>query len=325
MARKKSEDAPAPGSPAWMATFSDLMNLLLCFFVLLFSMSSVDASKWEQVVASFQSSFSIFSGGASSIGDGMLISMGTSQLNNLDEYYSQMGQKSEKTDGEEYIDHTPADGNNEGKGDNAQGENQGEGEDSKNPGNKDDNKQPGSKDEDKNSGKTEEDSLEDLLAAANREQTEEILDNVSALSEKYFLSDYLDISMDPSGKYVEIIISGSVLFDSGKAEIKEEAIPIVSKIGDILSKYKDNMIDIIGHTDNVPMKSSKYDSNDILSSARAIAAANYLVEKKGIPVSSLSWTGRGEHDPIASNATAEGRAKNRRIEIRIYNDLNSDK
>ena len=52
MAKKKQEDPPA-GSPAWMATFSDLMNLLLCFFVLLFSMSSVDEKKWEEVAASF--------------------------------------------------------------------------------------------------------------------------------------------------------------------------------------------------------------------------------------------------------------------------------
>ena len=51
MARKKTEEAPA-GAPAWMATFSDLMNLLLCFFVLLFSMSTVDAEKFEMVIAS---------------------------------------------------------------------------------------------------------------------------------------------------------------------------------------------------------------------------------------------------------------------------------
>lgn len=83
MAKKKQEEAPK-GSPAWMATFSDLMNLLLCFFVLLFSMSSIDAAKFEQVVASFNETFSVFSGGATAIGDGILISNGVSQLNELD-------------------------------------------------------------------------------------------------------------------------------------------------------------------------------------------------------------------------------------------------
>ena len=60
MAKKKKEDAPAPGSPAWMATFSDLMNLLLCFFVLLFSMSSVDQGKAEALVQSLANTFSRF-------------------------------------------------------------------------------------------------------------------------------------------------------------------------------------------------------------------------------------------------------------------------
>ena len=53
MSRKKKEEEQAPGSPAWMATFSDLMNLLLCFFVLLFSMSEIDVDKWQQVAMSF--------------------------------------------------------------------------------------------------------------------------------------------------------------------------------------------------------------------------------------------------------------------------------
>ena len=62
MAKKKQEDPPK-GSPAWMATFSDLMNLLLCFFVLLFSMASVDAAKFEIVVNSLKSAFSVLNSG----------------------------------------------------------------------------------------------------------------------------------------------------------------------------------------------------------------------------------------------------------------------
>ena len=91
MARKQKPAEGGGGSPAWMSTFSDLMNLLLCFFVLLFSMSTVDAEKFEEVVASLQSSFSIFDGGATSITDGNLISSGVSQLNELNDYYNNMG------------------------------------------------------------------------------------------------------------------------------------------------------------------------------------------------------------------------------------------
>ena len=63
MAKKKQEDPPK-GSPAWMATFSDLMNLLLCFFVLLFAMSSVDEAKQDAIIASLNQAFSVFDGGA---------------------------------------------------------------------------------------------------------------------------------------------------------------------------------------------------------------------------------------------------------------------
>ena len=73
MAKRKPEEVK-PGAPAWQSTFADLMNLLLCFFVLLFSMSTVDAQKFEMIAASFSETFSIFSAGASAIGDGVLIS-----------------------------------------------------------------------------------------------------------------------------------------------------------------------------------------------------------------------------------------------------------
>ncbi|WP_312371392.1 flagellar motor protein MotB, partial [Lachnoclostridium sp.] len=100
LARKKTEEAPK-GAPEWMTTFSDLMNLLLCFFVLLFAMSNVDQEKFDQVAASLSSSFSIFSGGKSSIGDGQLINMGVAQLNDFNQYFSNMGQTTESIDGEE--------------------------------------------------------------------------------------------------------------------------------------------------------------------------------------------------------------------------------
>ena len=89
MAKRKQEEAPK-GSPAWMSTFSDLMNLLLCFFVLLFSMSTVDADKFQQVIASLQSSISILPAGGSSIGEGEMISAGVRQLEFMDSYYNEI-------------------------------------------------------------------------------------------------------------------------------------------------------------------------------------------------------------------------------------------
>ena len=103
MAKKKKEEAPAPGAPAWMATFSDLMNLLLCFFVLLFSMSSVDTAKFNEMAQSFASTFSIFEAGGAFFGDGNLVANGATQLNNLDEHKNTMGEKSDSDTPEKDI------------------------------------------------------------------------------------------------------------------------------------------------------------------------------------------------------------------------------
>ncbi|MCR5322910.1 MAG: OmpA family protein [Lachnospiraceae bacterium] len=273
--KKKDEGGGGGGAPAWMATFSDLMNLLLCFFVLLFSMSSVEESKWEQVVASMTSSFSIFSSGSTSIGSGSLVGIGTSQLSNLDEYYSNMGQSAEET-GDDTLDKHEA-----------------------------------------------EKTAADEVAEAGRQETTEMLDRISEMTERYSLYGDINVSADPEGRYVELTVSGSLLFDSGSAELKSDCLPLLSKVGDILKVYSGHFIDVIGHTDNVPMKSARYHSNMELSSARAISTAMYLIESKGLDVEKLSWTGRGEYEPIATNSTAEGRAMNRRVEVRIYNSFNS--
>lgn len=106
MAKRKQEDPPKGAAP-WMNTFSDLMNLLLCFFVLLFSMSTVDAEQFEQVAASLSNSFSILPAGGAAIGDGTLVANGISQLNNLAEYVKNMGvsmDEAEEQDVEEQIE-----------------------------------------------------------------------------------------------------------------------------------------------------------------------------------------------------------------------------
>lgn len=304
MAKKKQEDPPK-GSPAWMATFSDLMNLLLCFFVLLFSMSSVDANKWEEVVASMTSAFSVFEDGSTTIGEGTLVGMGTTQLSNLDEYYASLGQKSEDN-GDDYRDKP---------GENSQGS-----DDQTNDGKTPDESQGEGKKEDAEIG---EGKLTEALETANWKETTEMVDAISEMTERYNISGLMEVGMDVNGKYVELTISGSVLFESGSAELKKECLPLLSKVGDILKVYSGNNVQVIGHTDNIPMKSQTYSSNDILSSARAISVSHYLINEKGVSVEHISWTGRGEYDPIDTNSTAEGRARNRRVEIRIYNSLSS--
>ena len=284
MAKKKKEDAPAPGSPAWMATFSDLMNLLLCFFVLLFAMSSVDEGKAEALIKSLANTFSIFDAGGNFFGEGNMISNGSSQLSELDEYFNTMGQTDDGN-----ID---TDVNESGDGV-------------------------------QESTKT----LEELVHDKNKGESLLIYDEVADLSEKYNLGDFIELGVDEAKfEYITIEIQGSLLFASGDAKLMEEAKPIISRIGDILKQYIGYRVEVIGHTDTVPQVKAPYYNNDILSTWRALSVAEYLAstEGKNLGWENVYYVGRGDHEPVASNETEDGRAKNRRVEIRLYNQKNSE-
>lgn len=127
--------------------------------------------------------------------------------------------------------------------------------------------------------------------------------------------DEISLRMKDGG--LVIILSDTILFDSGKAEIKTSAYSVLDKIAALIKKeVPDKDIGVAGHTDNVPIKLSGWKSNWELSTARATNVLHYLV-KKGVSPERLSATGYGEHRPIDTNATAAGRAKNRRVEIMI--------
>jgi chemotaxis protein MotB len=109
----------------------------------------------------------------------------------------------------------------------------------------------------------------------------------------------------------------SVLFDSGKAEVKPNGLVVLQKVIDILKNIKDKAIRVEGHTDNVPIGGAltrKYPTNWELSAARAINVARYL-QLQGLDPALLGAVAYGEYKPVAANDTDEGRAKNRRIEI----------
>lgn len=297
MARKKKEEAPAPGSPAWMATFSDLMNLLLCFFVLLFSMSSVDQGKAEALIQSLAQTFSIFDGGGSSFGEGNMISNGADQLTELDEYFNTMGQTNDGQINQNINNEDP------------------NGEQS------DVNKFPvpsGAP----TSTPVPTLSPEQIILGENKEQTETIYGEVADLLNKVNLGDYVDLGIDATQyHYITIEIKGHLLFASGEAELMEDAKPIISKIGDVLKQYNGFRVEVIGHTDNIPQTKPPYYNNPVLSYWRAMSVAEYLMDIKNME--DVDYTGKGETEPVASNDTEEGRQQNRRVEIRLYNKKNS--
>jgi len=109
----------------------------------------------------------------------------------------------------------------------------------------------------------------------------------------------------------------AILFDSGKAEVKEGGQAVLQKVISILKDVKDKAIRTEGHTDNVQiigMLAKKYPTNWELSAARAINVTRYLQEQ-GLDPAILSAVAYGEYKPVAANDTPEGKQKNRRIEI----------
>jgi chemotaxis protein MotB len=136
------------------------------------------------------------------------------------------------------------------------------------------------------------------------------------------VADQVDITA--TSEYVLLNLNGAILFDSGSADLKNDAVNIVDKVADAVKQYDDNTITIEGHTDNVPINTAKYPDNMMLSVYRAYTVFDYFVNTKGFDPASLTSSGRGEAVPIASNSTAEGRAQNRRVEIKIYNSIYSN-
>lgn len=242
---KRKEDEPKKGAPSYMNTYGDMMTLLLCFFVLLFSMSTVDAEKFQALVSSFHANVSIFDGGQTIITDTNIMQNGMSQF--------------------------PV--------------------------------------------------QENILSINNSVEADEALAQIKKEISQYIEEKKLEDKVTVERKGDEIIMrfSDVLLFDTGKAEIKAGAVPALSTIGEKLREYMDvgYALNIEGHTDNVPIHTAQFPSNWYLSSARAIAVASFYIDQMGFDRTKVACVGSGEFKPVADNGTAEGRAQNRRVEIKL--------
>ena len=127
-----------------------------------------------------------------------------------------------------------------------------------------------------------------------------------------------DVAFDPSKGTVTVTLPNAILFDSGKAVLKQTTSVELDHIHSVLrDKYAGKQVDVVGHTDKDPIKKSKWKDNWELSAQRALSVLRYLV-KRGIPEDKIQAAGRGESQPIASNSTASGKARNRRVEIVVH-------
>jgi chemotaxis protein MotB len=126
------------------------------------------------------------------------------------------------------------------------------------------------------------------------------------------------VKVEMLSKGLVITFVAEVLFDSGKSDLKQESLMTLEKVAGVLNTtVRELSVGVEGHTDNQPIKYSKWKSNWELSTARALSVLHYLSDEKQVSPERLSATGYGEFKPVATNDTVEGKQRNRRVEIVI--------
>ncbi|MGI6707462.1 MAG: OmpA family protein [Clostridia bacterium] len=249
MPRPRRRGEQNGGSPEWMTTYADMVTLLLCFFVLLFSFSKIDAEKWRELVKSMR----------------------------------QIGISEEELRGDSPMPSFPTE-----------------------------------LDEDE---PFPEESLEpespEEIQKEEPDEFDELYRKIKDYIQKNGLDTEIELGQNESG--ILIRFKEHVLFDSGKAEIKKNALTILNDIYGVLhdSEKDIQMIRIEGHTDNVPIHTSHYPSNWELSTARAVNVLRYFIEVRDLNPLKVSAVGYGEYHPIRKNDTDENRARNRRVDLVI--------
>lgn len=138
------------------------------------------------------------------------------------------------------------------------------------------------------------------------------------------------VTVVETGMGMRITFSSGILFDPGRADLKDESKEIIDKVFELYVRNTKNNIVIKGHTDNKPIKNAVFPSNWELSTGRAGAVARYLLDMGLLTPERITTAGYADTQPIDTNETTEGRAKNRRVEIwvlkgeanKLMNDLN---
>ncbi len=276
-----------PTMPAWLATFADLMSLLMCFFVLLLSFSEMDAMKFKRLAGSMAQAFGVQAElnvvevpkGTSIIAQEF--SPGRPEPTPINEIWQSTSNTTQMSldvqCSEEY--------------DVEQGE---EGADAG-------------------------------VKLRVRQRLEELVKETE--QQAYELADALqaqimagEVEVETSGRKIIIRIREKGSFVSGSAELTPEYRDVMHEVRSVLA-LKPGSIVVQGHSDDVPIHTARFRSNWELSAARAVSVAHELMVGGTLPASRFEVSGKADTQPLAPNNSAENRARNRRVEIVIQQGL----
>lgn len=277
----EEEESP-PGTPAWMATFADLMSLLMCFFVLLLSFSEMDLEKYKQVAGSMKNAF-----GVQNQVKVMDIPKGTSII--AQEFSPGRPLPTQIKTVNQFTTETTKASLRVG-----------------NP------TAPKTDDQDLNGEAAQrvlEAKIESMIAATRADA-----DKLGSILKDEIKEGKIDI--ESNGRSITIRIRERGSFPSASAALQDGFKPIMSALREALKDVK-GQISVEGHTDNVPITSARFESNWHLSSSRALSVTHELVRDNMLDNTRFMVVGRADTQPYQPNTSAQNRARNRRVEIVI--------
>ncbi len=297
---KKHNDVEEDSSEDWLTTYSDLVTLLLAFFVLLFSFSEIDAKKWEEIVKSFS-------------GDLMITESSTTD-SFMDDNTSILDQKNidireQLLEIQQRKEETAADLEKEPE------------EEAEEPPEESPEEELEEAPEEQIEENEIEAPIEEELLEEGNEIDQEVIDE--QFEELYGeLTQYndiegLELEIARTDSEIRIRLSNNLLFSPEEADIYENSTQTLRGIVSIIKSY-DKTLDAIvmeGNTDDLPITTGRYRDNFELSIERALNVLYFFRYEGDFQPEKLIPMGYGEYNPVATNDTAEGRAKNRRTDV----------
>jgi len=250
--RRRRRSTDHENEERWLLTYSDMITLLMALFMVLFSISSVNTSKYKSLQESLKDAFSgkILPGGKqiqqSGASGKSVVARATPSIRPQVPTIQQKAQAAE--------------------------------------------------------------------AARVQAEFKKIKQEIDSYAKRHGISMQLQTTITKRGLVVRLL-TDKVLFDPGRADLKAPAAPLLTNVSRALNIDKSHPIMVEGHTDNVPISGSQFPSNWELSTARALAVVHYFMIRAGVDKYRLGAAGYAYLYPVASNLTAEGRSKNRRVEI----------